>query len=82
MYVRSSKVLWRKRETGSNGAGGDCNDQFLMGVGFSVGAAFDQHPEEQKEPFMQVSGRKAVQTQGCGWRRVRWREEEEIRFEL
>jgi len=69
----NEKVLWRKRGTGSAGAGGDYNDTFLMRARLSVRAAFDQRPKEQKEPFMQVSGKRTVQTEECGWRGVRWR---------
>lgn len=66
-------MLWRKRGTGSAGAGGDYNDKFLMRAGLSVRATFELRPKKGKEPFLQISGRRAVQTEQCGWRGVRWR---------
>lgn len=49
-------------------AGGDYNDKLSRRAGFSVKATFEQRPEERMESFMQLSGRRTIQTQGCGWR--------------
>lgn len=54
----------------STGAGGGYNNKLLTRVGLTVKVAFEQGPEEDEEPFLLISGRRAVQTKECGWRGV------------
>lgn len=54
----------------STGAGGGYNNKLLTRVGLTVKVTSEQRPEEDGEPFLLISGRRAIQTKECGWRGV------------